>query len=143
MKTFRCAIDASIETGVSVTHIRSIANGSKPAKSKFSWRYSQEPINPNEVWKTHPLGVECSNLGRVKAKHFASYGQSERNGYKRIKIKAKTYSVHRLIAEAWLENPNKKPQVNHIDFDRGNNDVTNLEWVTPSENIVHRFKNKK
>jgi hypothetical protein len=140
--TFQSAKEASEQSGVSITHIRSICNGSKIAKSKFNWEYLEESIDLGEEWRDHPLGVMCSSYGRIKNKNSTNFGSSERNGYRRVKIAAKTYSVHRLIAEAFLSNPDCKPQVNHIDFDRGNNRVENLEWVTASENILHRFKNK-
>lgn len=51
--------------------------------------------------------------------------------------KNRTITVHRLVALAFIPNPNNKPQVNHIDGNRLNNHYTNLEWVTHLENLQH------
>ena len=63
-------------------------------------------------------------------------------GYLRVYLykngKRKHHKVHRLVAHAFIPNPEHKSQVNHIDGNKKNNSVTNLEWVTDEENKLHR-----
>lgn len=54
--------------------------------------------------------------------------------------KSKILSVHRLIAKAFIPNPENKAQINHINWIRSDNSLNNLEWVTPSENQIHKFR---
>lgn len=56
--------------------------------------------------------------------------------------KRKAVRVHRLVAQAFIPNPDGKPQVNHIDGNPGNNAVANLEWATNSENMRHAYANE-
>lgn len=91
-----------------------------------------------EQWK--PIedlkGYSISNKGRVRKD---STGQimvlSQNNGYVRITI---SKHIHRLVADAFLEKPQdeNKCWIDHIDGNRSNNDVSNLRWVTPSENTM-------
>jgi hypothetical protein len=73
--------------------------------------------------------------------------KTAKNGYKIICLhkngKRKWLLVHRLVADAFIENPENKSQVNHKDLDKKNNSVNNLEWVTSSENMQHAKQNGK
>lgn len=72
------------------------------------------------------------------------YGSIDNSGYRRVCLSIGkfqyTKKVHRLIAETFINNPDDKPQVNHIDGDKSNNHVDNLEWSTPSENVSHAYQ---
>ena len=68
------------------------------------------------------------------------------NGYIRIELwknhKGRKFYVHRLVAEAFIPNHEHKTEVNHKDLNPSNNDVNNLEWVSPSGNRVHAVDNR-
>ena len=81
--------------------------------------------------------------GRVyshRSEKFLSPG-STTNGYLMVMLsingESATKRVHRLVAEAFVDNPHDKPEVNHLDSNRKNNKASNLEWVTRRENLQH------
>jgi hypothetical protein len=107
-----------------------------------------------EIWK--PIngfqGYEISNWGRVKSyKHDKINGRLlsicvNRDGYSYVVLrdaeKQKNYkTIHQLVARAFILNSDNKSQVNHIDGDKQNNTISNLEWVTPQENTLHAYNN--
>lgn len=82
---------------------------------------------------------EVTRNGEVINKHTGRQPKFQYNtkGYPRVIIGGKKYFVHRLVAEKYIPNPENKPQVNHIDGNKENNKVENLEWVTAHENRQH------
>lgn len=107
---------------------------------------------PHEEWRD-VIGYEgfyqVSNLGRVKSlkcnkpKILKAYFYRQ-DEYLAVELfihsKQKPIKIHRLVAEAFLPNPDNKPQVNHIDGNKLNNRLTNFEWVTVGENVRHAYK---
>lgn len=83
---------------------------------------------------------EVSNYGNVRNKHTGTVRkQTDRGGYKKLRIDNKDIAIHRLVADAFFDGDHTNLQVNHIDGDKSNNNLGNLEWVTPSENVKHAF----
>lgn len=98
-----------------------------------------------EVWKTIPdlPRYDISNRGRLRNTNTGKILKTRisRLGYEAVTIsynKVKYFrSIHRLVAQSFIPNPQNKPEVNHIDENKLNNDITNLEWVTRKENVNH------
>lgn len=134
------------------------------------WKYSMSWIPDDKPNSTEAI-VEVSSFGRVRRlsyirwnEHNNGYSNIKQSFYSpqvnrgkqrleapdRIKkyglynnvyINGKSYSIHRLVATSFIDNPDNKPQVNHIDGMRSNNHVENLEWTTQSENQIHAIEN--
>lgn len=112
-----------------------------------------------EIWKKvvgFEKFYEVSNFGNIRSlDRIDSFGRfhkgivlrqkATRFGYNEVGLSIngvhKHAKVHRLVAEAFLENPKKKKQVNHINCIKTDNSLNNLEWVTPMENMTHAIKN--
>lgn len=98
-------------------------------------------------WRSHPTygDILVSDTGRVLSYKSGKWrelkpGLSGR-GYLTICVgHDKTKPVHRLVAQTYIPNLDRKQQVNHIDGDKLNNRVSNLEWATASENEKHAYK---
>ena len=103
-----------------------------------------------ENWKTieNVTNYEVSDLGQIRntKTNYILKGRLSKSGYLQVSLtdketkKQKNYYIHRLVAIYFLENLDNKREVNHKDGNKLNNNVDNLEWVTPSENQKHRQK---
>jgi len=112
-----------------------------------------------EIWKdikNYEGLYQVSNWGRVKSLGNGKSNNSKERviqpikskyGYLQVGLhkngKMKTFKVHRLVATAFLENQENKPEVNHIDEDKTNNSVENLEWVWHRDNCNHGTHNER
>ena len=101
------------------------------------------------IYQTEDCGnfYEVSNLGNIRNSRTRKVLQLHPNykGYLHTVVtlgsrkKIKAIIIHRAIAETFIENPNSHPQINHVDGNKCNNSVSNLEWCTGLYNIQHAF----
>lgn len=113
--------------------LEDVLNPEKNYLANMPAKWEIVAVNPN---------YEVSDLGEVRnIKTRRILKQKLRGGYSAVNLsddgKVTTYNVHRLVAEAFLTNSDKKEQVNHKDEIKTNNSLSNLEYVTPKENIEY------
>lgn len=116
------------------------------------------PIQIKEVWRD-VKGLEgfyqVSNIGRIKSlvgwnghkyvrREKIILPTSDKEGRMRIKLykfgEKINLKIHRVIAEAFIPNPNGYKVINHIDSNPSNNDISNLEWCTQKQNVIHGYR---
>lgn len=106
-----------------------------------------------EIWKNingWENMYQVSNLGRVKSLNYNRTNKEQivkpyqrKDGYIQVCLcknsKITTYKLHRLVAQAFIPNPNRLPEINHIDEDKTNNCADNLEWCNSKYNKNYRY----
>lgn len=110
-----------------------------------------------EIWKDiagYEGKYQVSNLGNVKSLRYRNKTEEhlltkrpQKNGYLTVSLSKnsiyKNFLIHRLVADVFIENPYNFPQVNHIDEDKTNNCVDNLEWCTCKYNLNYGARREK
>lgn len=162
IESFNSVADAAKKTKVRSCTISTACNQSKMGKiyciKNFIFKFDNEEITNEpeslteiEIKEMKPIkdfpNYSITKTGKIY-NHFkkrAKRPQKTNDGYLRIqlsyKTKVKNILIHRIVAETFLENPTSKKYVNHIDKNKENNNITNLEWVTHSENMIHALNN--
>ncbi len=128
--------EASEYTNINQTNISACINEKQKTAGGFKWKIDNPDLT-DEEWKEHPiLKIYVSNMGRIqiKKKNIKTYGTLNINGY----YMYNKHRVHRLVAETFLENIERKLTVDHIDGDTKNNKINNLRWATNQEQYYNR-----
>lgn len=148
IREWASADEASKEYGVTIQTIRKRIRESVPDKQGSLWRYKKSEILPGEEWRivrltgcTEEIGV--SSHGRIYRNGNVIESVSSSNSYRYINVKNgdkyRTVAVHRIICAAFHGMSDKDHIVNHKDGNKRNNHMSNLEWVSRSENTLHAY----
>lgn len=101
--------------------------------------------NTGKIKSLNRIVPRTGKGGRITVKEKIKKSHLNDQGYAIIRLNHKeynkTFGVHRLVAKHFIENPLQLKEVNHIDGNKANNHFSNLEWVTPSQNIQHAYDN--
>jgi hypothetical protein len=153
VREYESLLDAEKETGVLNGHISNVCRGIRGRKTAggYIWAYTDyipttQPVPDGKIMTGYPNYI-ITNGGMVYNSRKNKYlALATKGGYKFALLSDgngnKCFSVHRLVALLYLDNPNNLPEVNHIDFDKTNNNVDNLEWISRSDNMKHNFINR-
>ena len=143
-------------TGINSSQISAACKRSELTAGGYKWQYA-DPISDYRTMKKSEMEKECAQWVKLAeypqyriSKDGRIYSERIKNvidlkyacGYYRLPLKnkngeMKNISIHRLVAMAYIPNPDNLPIVNHIDGDKLNNKIENLEWATYKTNAKH------
>lgn len=133
----------SIRSGISMA-----INNKQQTSYGYKWKKIEQNNLENEEWREINIegknteGYFVSSLGRFRNKKgviMKDY-KPHHSGYIYLRVNIDKYALHRLVAQTFIPNLENKPFVNHIDGNKINNAVSNLEWCTCLENNLHNHK---
>jgi len=133
----------NIRSGISM-----MINNKQQTAYEYKWKKTKQNTFENEEWREININGKdtkeyfISSLGRFKNRKgiiMKDY-KPHHSGYIYLRVNIQKYALHRLVAQTFIPNLENKPFVNHIDGNKINNSVSNLEWVTCSENNMHNHK---
>ena len=154
IKEYESLLDAEKETGIYNGHISGVCRGIRERKTAggYIWKYTSyiptTQLAPEGKIMTGYPNYIITNDGKVYNSQRNKYLVSVKNasGYMFVNLsdgqQRKSFSIHRLVALLFIENNNNYLEVNHIDFDKANNNVDNLEWISRSDNMKHNFNSR-
>lgn len=151
IETYKSIKDASIQTGIDDGGIVKVCKGQRQIAGGFKWKYHEtfanEDISDLKLDETKAIDgypeYRITKEGKVYSVRRKKYLKTAINedGYETIQLqvdsKKKDFLVHRLVALGFIDNPENKKSVNHLDGNKLNNNKSNLEWSTTSENNLH------
>jgi len=164
IRNYASLLEAEKDTGIGNGFISNICRGVRGKKTAggYIWKYTSyipttEPVPEGKILSEYPNYI-ITNDGRVYNSQRNKYLVPAKNeggymyltlsdGKKQVKLinskKRVNFGIHRLVATLYLDNPNNYLEVNHIDFDKTNNNVDNLEWISHSDNMKHNLSKIK
>ena len=149
VREYESLLEAEKETGVFNGHISKACRGVQKTAGGYIWKYANyipttQSIPQGKTLIGYPNYIITTD-GKVynsQRNRFLALSKYE-GGYIFVCVSScneqKIFSVHRLVASHFIANPNNYSEVNHIDFDKTNNNVDNLEWVSRSDNMKHNL----
>lgn len=131
---FKSVTYASKVLNLNSSNISKVCRNKKKEEGSFQWKYPEDLDLTDEEWTLHKkTNKMISNKGRIHAIHGKTYGCLDKKYYR-----FNGYSVHRLVAETFIDNSENKKTVDHINGDTKNNNIENLRWATMKEQTANR-----